>query len=138
MYHQITAVGNVGGDAEMRYTPQGVAVASFTVATNRSYKSGDEKVEETTWFRVTCWGKMAETANSYVRKGMKILIAGRLETDAATGGPRVWVDKQGNSRASFEITAETMRFLSWANDEAPTGPASKRAPEGVDEDYIPF
>ncbi len=94
MYHTIIIVGNVGRDAEMRYTPSGAAVASFSVATNRQYTaSSGEKIKETVWFRVSAWGKQAEVCNQYVKKGMKVLVEGRLTADPATGGPRVWTGK---------------------------------------------
>jgi len=110
MYHTIIVVGNVGKDAEMRYTPSGQAVASFSVATNRSYtKSDGSQEKETVWFRVSAWGKQAEVCNQYVKKGMKVLVEGRLNADPETGGPRLWGDPV---RASFEVTAGTVRFLS--------------------------
>ena len=112
MYHTIIIVGNVGQDAEMRYTPSGAAVASFSVATNREYTSSNgEKVKETVWFRISAWGKQAEVCNQYVKKGMKVLVEGRLNADPKTGGPRIWGDND-NPRASFEVTAGTVRFLS--------------------------
>jgi len=113
MYQSLTIVGNVGKDPEMRYTPSGQAVTSFNVATNRQYTTGNgEQVKETIWFRVSAWGRQAETCNQYLRKGSKVLVEGRLTVDAATGGPRVWTDNSGNPRASFEVTANTVRFLS--------------------------
>jgi single-strand DNA-binding protein len=112
MFHTILIVGNVGKDAEMRYTPSGQAVTSFGVATNRKYStSNGEQVDETIWFRVTTWGKQAEICNQYVKKGSKVLIEGRLTPDKATGGPRIW-EKNGEPAASFEVTAGTVRFLS--------------------------
>jgi len=110
MYHTIIVVGNVGRDAEGRYTQSGQAVASFSVATNRSYtKSDGSQEKETVWFRVSAWGKQAEACNQYVKKGMLVLVEGRLNADPQTGGPRLWGDPV---RASFEITAQTVRFLS--------------------------
>lgn len=113
MFHTIIVVGNVGRDAEMRYTPSGAAVASFSVATNRQYTaSSGEQVKETVWFRISAWGKQAEICNQYVKKGMKVLVEGRLNADSNTGGPRIWTGQDGSSRASFEVTAATVRFLS--------------------------
>jgi single-strand DNA-binding protein len=111
MYHTLIIVGNVGRDPEMRYTPTGSPVTSFPVATNRQYNHDGETVKETIWFRVTVWGKQAETCNEYVAKGMKVLVEGRLTPDSA-GNPRIWADKDGNSHANFEVTAGTVRFLS--------------------------
>jgi single-strand DNA-binding protein len=113
MFHTIIVVGNVGRDAEMRYTPSGQVVASFSVATNRQYTaSSGEQVKETIWFRISAWGKQAEVCNQYVKKGMKVLVEGRLTADQGTGGPRIWTGNDGSPRASFEVTAATVRFLS--------------------------
>ena len=113
MYQSLTIVGNVGKDPEMRYTPSGQPVTSFSVATNRQYTANSgEKVKETTWFRVTTWGKQAEICNQYVKKGSKVLVEGRLTTDTATGGPRIWKAQDGTPKASFEVTANTVQFLS--------------------------
>lgn len=113
MYHTLIIVGNVGKDPEMRYTPAGQAVTSFSVATNRQYTaSNGEQVKETIWFRVSTWGKQAEVCNQYVKKGSKVLIEGRLTPDKNTGGPRIWTKQDGSAGASFEVTASTVRFLS--------------------------
>lgn len=117
MHHTLTIVGNVGREPEMRYTPAGQAVCSFSVASNRTYTSGSgEKVKETIWFRVSTWGKQAETMNTYLKKGMLVLIEGRLSPDKTTGNPRVYEGKSGFS-ASYEVTAQTVRFLSKAEGE---------------------
>ena len=137
MYHTLIIVGNVGRDAEMRYTPSGAAVASFSVATNREYTaSSGEKVKETVWFRVSAWGKQAEVCNQYVKKGMKVLVEGRLNADE-NGGPRIWTGQDGSSRANFEVTAGTVRFLSQrgeyeSNDQQDAGDMLPP------EDDIPF
>ena len=113
MYHTIIIVGNVGKDPEMRYTPSGQAVTSFSVATNRQYSTGNgEQVKETIWFRVTTWGKQAEICNQSVKKGSKVLVEGRLTPDKATGGPRTYTRQDGSAGASFDVTAGTVRFLS--------------------------
>lgn len=113
MYHSLIIVGNVGKDPEMRYTPSGQAVTFFSVATNRQYTDGTgASVKETVWFRVTTWGKQAEVCQQYVKKGMTVLVEGRLTPDKETGGPRVWTNKDGGAKSSFEVTASTVRFLS--------------------------
>jgi len=140
MYHTLILVGNVGRDPEMRYTPSGQPVTSFSVATNRQYTSNNgEQVKETVWFRVTTWGKQAETCNQYVKKGMKVLVEGRLTPDASTGGPRVWTDQSGNPRASFEVTANTVRFLSSKSEGEAAGASGDAGFVGApSEDDIPF
>lgn len=141
MYHTVIIAGNVGRDAEMRYTPSGQAVTSFSVATNRQYTSSSgEQVKETIWFRVSAWGKTAEICNQYVKKGMKVLVEGRLTADSNTGGPRVWTGQDGSSRASFEVTASTVRFLSSKGDfdATPTSSPTDAGDMMPPEDDIPF
>lgn len=117
MYQSITIVGRLGRDPEMRYTPNGQAVTSFQVATDRQYTDGNgQKVKETTWFRVSVWGKQAETTNQYLKQGSLVLVEGRLTPDPKTGGPRVWKKQDGSDGASFEIAASTVRFLSGKGD----------------------
>ena len=117
MYHTLIIVGNVCRDPEMRYTPSGQPVTSFSVATNRQYTGNNgQPVKETIWFRITTWGKQAEVCNQYVKKGSKVLIEGRLNPDPVTGGPRIWSKQDGSSAASFEVTASTVRFLSSRDD----------------------
>ena len=144
MYHTIIIVGNVGRDPEMRYTPSGQAVTSFSVATNRQYTTGNgEQVKETIWFRVSTWGKQAEVCNQYVKKGMKVLVEGRLTPDKATGGPRIWTKGDGSAASSFEVTAATVRFLSSRGEiGSEVGPVtaggSMDLAEIPPEDDIPF
>lgn len=113
MYHKISIVGNVGRDPEMRFTPSGQAICSFSIAANRSYKStSGESIKETVWFRVSVWGKLAEVCNQYVKKGSLVLVEGRLTPDKATGNPRIWTTTAGDPATSYEVNAETVRFLS--------------------------
>lgn len=138
MYHTIILVGNLGRDPEMRYTPSGQAVTNLNVATNRQYTASDgNTVKETTWFRVSTWGKTAEICNQYLKKGSKVLIEGRLNPDPSTGGPRIWNRQDGSAAASFEITANTVRFLtSRAETESGFQESEDVALEGPDD--IPF
>ncbi len=137
MFHTLILVGNLGRDPEMRYTPSGQPVTSFSVATNRQYTNANgELVKETLWFRVTTWGKLAETCNQYLRKGSKVLIEGRLTADPRTGGPRIWNGQDGQPRASFEVTAQTVRFLSARGEEG--GGVEVPGIEAVSDEDIPF
>jgi len=112
MFHQVTLIGNLGRDPEMRYTQSGQSVTSFSVASNRNYTRQDgEKVTETIWFRISAWGKLAEVCNQYLHKGSKVLVVGRLVANEQ-GSPRTYESSDGTTRASFEINAETVRFLS--------------------------
>lgn len=115
MYHKLVLVGNLGRDPELRFTPSGQGVCNLSVATNRQYtKSDGTAVKETIWFRVSVWGKSADACNEYLRKGRSVLIEGRLNPDD-DGNPRVWTGNDGTARASFEVTAETVKFLGGAN-----------------------
>jgi single-strand DNA-binding protein len=144
MFQTIILAGNLGRDPEMRYTPTGQAVTSFSVATNRQWTNNNgETVKETVWFRVSAWGKLAETCNQFLKKGSKVLVEGRLTADPNSGGPRVWTGQDGQPRASFEVNAQTVRFLSSRTD-APGESGSASAPAedapfaGEGDDNIPF
>lgn len=102
--------GYLGNDAEMRYTPNGQAVTSFSVAHNRQYTNANgEVVKETVWIRVSAWGKTAEVCAG-LKKGARVYVEGRLTPDK-TGGPRVWTKQDGTTSASFEITASQVIFM---------------------------
>lgn len=124
----------------MRYTPSGQPVTSFSVATNRQYTSSSgESVKETIWFRITTWGKQAEVCNQYVKKGSKVLVEGRMNADPATGGPRVWTAQDGSPRASFEVTANNVRFLSGRDETSNMGGGDMGGNfVGAPEEDIPF
>ncbi len=144
MYQRIVLVGNLGRDPEMRYTPNGTPVTSFSVATNRKYTASDGQMrDETLWFRISVWGKQAETCNQYLGKGQKVLIEGSLIGDE-NGGPRIWVGQDGKPRASFEVRAQTVRFLSRRDEAAGATPTAAAAPaagpatEPQSEEELPF
>jgi single-strand DNA-binding protein len=143
MFQTIILAGNLGRDPEMRYTPSGQAVTSFSVATNRQWtNSNGELIKETVWFRVSAWGKMAETCNQYLKKGSKVLVEGRLTADATSGGPRIWTGQDGQPRASFEVSAQTVRFLSSRGEGGDQGggapPAEEGSIGGEGDENIPF
>ena len=138
MYHTIIIVGILGRDPEMRYTPAGQAVTNFSVATSRQYTGSDgNQVKETIWFRVSAWGKQAETCNQYLKKGSKVLVEGRLTPDPSTGGPRLWQRQDGTTNASFEVSANTVRFLSSRGTEEESYPAGD-SHVVAESDDIPF
>jgi single-strand DNA-binding protein len=138
MYHTIILVGNLGRDPEMRYTPSGQAVTNLNVASNRKYTTSDgNQVEETIWFRVSTWGKVAENCNQYLKKGSKVLIEGRLNPDPDTGSPRVFTRQDGSSGASFEVTAQTVKFLS-SRTEDESGYTAGEAHAVSEPEDIPF
>ena len=138
-FNKVILVGNLGRDPELRYTPQGTPVCSFTMATNerRKDKSG-EMQDQTTWFRVTLWGRQAETASQYLTKGRQVYIEGRLRVEEYT-------DRDGKPRHSLEVNATDMQFIGVRGDEAAAAAAAPRTqasepadrPEMSDDD-IPF
>jgi single-strand DNA-binding protein len=146
MYQKIIIVGNLGRDPEMRYMPDGTAVTTLSVATNRRWTDRNgQPAEETTWFRVSVWGRQAEPANEYLSKGRRVLVEGRLRGDPSTGGPRLWTAQDGTVRASFEIFADSVQFLGsregtaggYSEEEAFAG-ATAGGSAAQEEDDIPF
>jgi single-strand DNA-binding protein len=145
MYQKIVIVGRLGRDPEMRYMPDGTAVTSMNVATDRRWtdKATGQPTQETTWFRVSVWGRQAESTNQYLTKGSMVLVEGHLKPDPQYGGPRIWTAQDGTARASFEVTAEVVRFLSSRGDSgggassySDDSPSGK--PAAQEEDDIPF
>ena len=103
--NKIILIGNVGSDPEMRYTPNGKAVTSFTVATNRRFSTASgETREETDWFRISAWGKQGEMCNQYLSKGRQVYVEGRFHA-------RNWEAQDGQMRTSLEVTADRVLFL---------------------------
>ena len=158
-FNKITIVGNLGRDPELRYTPQGSAVCSFSMATNekRRDKSG-EMQDVTTWFRVTLWKNQAENAAKYLTKGSPVYIEGRLRVEE-------WTDRDNNNRYTLEVNGTDMQFIGsrtdgvssgsdYGHDEEPAysgtpaapaasssgggGPSSGPAVATVTDDDIPF
>ena len=139
MYQKLILIGNLGKDPEMRYTPTGQAVTNLSLATNRTWNDANgQRVQETIWFRVTVWGKSAESTNQYLRKGSKVLIEGRLNPDPATGSPRIWTRQDGTAAASYEVTAEAVRFLSSREDDVMYQQGDGMMGGVAEEEDIPF
>jgi single-strand DNA-binding protein len=146
-FNKIILVGNLGRDPELRYTAQGTPVCSFSMATNerRKDKTG-EMQDQTTWFRVTLWGRQAETASQYLTKGRPVYIEGRLRVEEYT-------DRDGKPRHSLEVNATDMQFIGGGRGEEPMaaraavgGPPAEAAPSAntasdrpeITDDDIPF
>jgi len=108
-YQQITISGNVGRDAELKYTPQGVAVADFSVAVSKKTGQGDAQQEKTTWFKCTMWREKAEKLAPYIKKGNKILVTG--EIDVST-----YVDKSNQTQVTIQVTVRDIDFMSSRDD----------------------
>ena len=126
MYQQISMIGNLGNAPEMRYTPTGVPVASFSLAVNKTWNTDAGQQSKTVWFRVTCWRKHAEIVSQYLEKGSKVFVVGEVEE------ARAFTDRDGKNRASLEVTAQTIKFLSGTN-----AGSESHAEGGIVED-IPF
>lgn len=133
MYQQLTVIGRLGKDPELRYTPNGTPVCSFSVATDRVWNN-DQGVrqEETTWHNVTVWRKQAEHCAQYLSKGSLVLITGNVKA-------RGYTNRDGQAGASLDVTAEQVKFLSTNNaGAAAAGNTSNLAePPEAGED-IPF
>ena len=115
--NKILVIGNLGSDPEMRYTPNGNAVTSFSVATNRRYRTSDgETREETEWFRVNAWNRLGETCNQYLQRGSKVYVEGTLTSDA-------YLANDGQPRASLDIRATEVRFLDSRNSSSVSNPS---------------
>lgn len=129
-YQYTIIIGNVGRDPEMRYTQSGVAVCSFSVAVSRSWtdRTTNEAREKTTWFKVSAWRALAETANQYVHKGMQIMVTGEIDASAFMG-------QDGSPRASLELTARDIQFLGRRGETAETGASNEYPSEPED---LPF
>lgn len=113
MYQQITLIGNLGNDPEMRHTASGVPVASFNLAVNRSWTGQDgQRQDKTTWFRVSVWNKQAEIVTQYLAKGRQVMVVGEVEE------AKVYIDREGNPRTSLEVKAQSVRFLGQRGEDS--------------------
>ena len=132
--NKVIIVGNLGQDPESRFTPQGTAVTSFSVATNESWKNqSGEIVEHTEWHRIELFGKRAETANEYMRKGHTVYIEGRLKTDE-------WEDKEtGQKRRATKIQCDNFTMLGRRSDGSQRNTSKQDSlAEDQDGDDLPF
>ena len=131
--NKIIVVGNLGRDPEMRYTPNGQAVTSFSVATNHRYTTSEgEQRDETEWFSVSVFGRQADACNQYLSKGQKVYVDGRLRS-------RSYQAQTGETRFVMEIRADQVRFLdrAAASDVYPSE-TDKNSTEGVEAEDLPF
>ena len=134
MFERLTIVGNLGNDPEMKYTPNGDAVTNFSVAVDQSYTNREgQKVERAPkWFRVACWRKLAETTNEYLSKGRQVMVEGIVSASH-------YVDNQGETRVSLEVTAFTVKFLGGGGQANGNGaPAGTGGVPDDDEDDLPW
>ena len=137
MLNKVMIIGNLGADPEMRYTANGSAVTEFRVASNRRYTTRDgEARDETEWFRVVTWNRLAEICSQYLSKGRQVYVEGRLQT-------RSWEGQDGQTRYTTELIAQEVKFLGSPRDAAYEGAGAP--PLGVpdaggdlDADDLPF
>ena len=141
--NKVMLVGNLGRDAEMRYTSSGTAVATLSLATTETWKGNDgTKQEKTEWHRIIVWGKTAEALNEYLVKGKQILVEGKLQT-------RKWDDKDGNTRYTTEIKSDRITLLGSGgrrdesdqrrgNDDTEESAGKESASPELTEEDIPF
>lgn len=130
-FNRVILVGNLTRDPELRYTPSGQAVCNLGLAINREFKDKqDQKQKDTTFLRVTVWGKQGESCGTYLKKGRPVLVEGRLQSSN-------WEDKDGKKMSSVEVVAERVQFLGGRDNGGQRNDQASQ-PEGGDEDGIPF
>ncbi len=131
-FNKVILLGNLTRDPEVRYTPNGSAVASFALAVNRKYKQGDETKEEVSYIDVVVFGKQAENCGQYLNKGDGALIEGRLQQ-------RRWETEDGQKRNKIEVVAQSVNFMPKRSSGGQGHSHAEPAPEApVDEGEIPF
>ncbi len=133
-FNKVILLGNLTRDPEVRYTPNGIAVASFAIAVNRKYKQGDETKEEVSYIDIVVFGKQAESCGQYISKGDSVLIDGRLQQ-------RRWETEEGQKRNKIEVVAQSVNFMpkrtsGGGQAHGHAEPPAQEAP--VDEGDIPF
>ena len=135
--NKVILVGNLGSDPDTRYTPSGVAVANFSIATTETWKDKNtgEKQEKTEWHRIVAWRRLGEICGEYLKKGSQVYIEGSLQT-------RAWEDKDGIKRYTTEVVAYKMQMLGSPGDrmsnKAPQGDFPDEPPPNLPDDDIPF
>ena len=135
--NKVMIIGNLGADPEMRYTANGSAVTTFNVATNRQYTTREgEQRDETEWFRVVAWNRLAEICSQYLSKGRQVFVEGRMQT-------RSWEGQDGQKRYTTELIAQEVQFLGSQRDGgfdsgAPQLAVGADAEGDIDPDDLPF
>jgi len=134
--NKVQIIGHLGKEPEMRYTPSGKPVTTFSMAVSRSWNSADgERHSETEWFNIVAWGNLAEICKKYLTKGQQVYIEGRLQT-------RRWDDKEGVKHTSIEVVANEMMMLGDRKDHNNTQSSSESAdtdgPPEPNDDEFPF
>ena len=140
--NKVILIGKLGSDPELKYTPSGVPVTNFSLATSESWadKTSGERQERTEWHRLVLWRKLAEIAGQYLKKGSKIYVEGKLQT-------RSWDDQNGQKRYTSEVVVDDLQMLDsrgdsggggWSGDPGPASTEESGPPEQIEEDDLPF
>jgi len=141
--NSVQLIGNLGADPEIRYTQSGKAVANFNMATNEQWGKGEDKAKRTEWHRIVAWDRLGEIVGEYCKKGKQVFVQGRLQT-------RSWEDKDGVTRYTTEIVAQSIQLLGAPNgngarppvppieDGGPGSAFSSEEPTGIPDNDIPF
>jgi len=130
--NKIMVIGNVGKDPEMRFTPSGRPVTNFSLATNQSYTTSEgERKEQTEWFTIVAWGKLAEKCNDYIQKGRQVYAEGRFQS-------RQWEGQDGKTHYKSEIVADRVLFLGKREESAQEQSQEKETIEEIQPEDIPF
>lgn len=130
--NKVMLIGNLGRDPEMRYTPSGRPVTTFSVATNRSWKTSDgERRSETEWFNVVAWGSLAEICNQYLKKGQQVYIEGRLQS-------RSWEDDDKVKHQTTEVVAKEMVMLGERKHSDGNDDQEEQSESQSEDDEFPF
>lgn len=137
MINKAILIGRLGADPEVRYTPEGLMVTNFNLATDETRKDKNgERIQKTEWHRIVTFGKLAEICGNYLSKGKMVFIEGRIQT-------RGWEDKDGNKRSTTEIVASDMKMLDSKGQAKAPGAGPTEAPsyfgsESLPDDDVPF
>lgn len=131
--NKIILIGNLGKDPDMSYTPSGKAVTKFSLAVSRRWRDreSNEQRDETTWFNIVAWDRLAETCNSYLHKGSKVMIEGRMNS-------RKYTDKEGVERTAWEVTASDMQMLDTKGASSGAGDSGAYRSGDTSPDDLPF
>lgn len=131
MYQKLTIIGDLGRDPEMRYTPSGQPVTNFSVATSNKYQKDGEWHTDTTWFRVSVWGNMAEACQKYLEKGSRVLVEGRVKC-------HVYKKNDGDWDGTLEVNAQTVKFLDKKGNDSSKKGRGGNPYEEYEEEYDGF
>lgn len=130
--NKVMVIGNLGQDPDVRYTQNGTCVANLSIAVNEQWTKDGERHEKTEWIRCVLWGKIADVAKTYLKKGDAVYVEGRMQT-------RSWDDREGKKRYTTEVNVNEMRMLGSGGSRGTAERPAEQEPEPVEEeDDVPF